>query len=61
MKIDKDFLVEVSNSLEEMITYADDGNCDRRDETFKEYFDSLDSARFILEKLNNMIWSDNNE
>jgi hypothetical protein len=50
--ISKDMLGKIIDSLSSMINYADDGAIPRDDEDYKDFFESVDEACDILDKLN---------
>lgn len=50
--ISKEMLGKIMDSLSSMIDYADDGSIPRDDEDYKDFFESVDNACDILDKLN---------
>lgn len=49
--VDTALLAEIITSLENMIDYADDGMIDRNDPDFTQFFEEVDRARNLLDKL----------
>ena len=49
--MNKEFLEKVAECLSNMIGYADDGVISRGDSDFKTFFDDIDEAKEILNKL----------
>lgn len=46
-----DLLEQLADSLTEMIGYADDGALNRNDPDFADFFNKVDQAKKVLEKL----------
>ena len=57
IEVSRDFLYAVSDALDTMIGYADDGVISRGDPDFKQFFDELDKAYNISNKLENLLMS----
>lgn len=55
MTLSKDFIREITDSLTQMRDYADDGMLDRDDPDYQDFFEALDNADAVLEKLNRII------
>lgn len=49
--VDTALLAEIITSLGNMIDYADDGMIDRNDPDFTQFFEEVDRARNLLDKL----------
>lgn len=56
----KELLESIIDSLYYMIDYADDGVASRQDPNFKDFYDKVDKARELLNELNNMLESEEN-
>lgn len=50
--MNKELLGKVIDSLYEITNYADDGQVSRYDKDYKEFYNAIDNARELLEKLN---------
>ena len=51
LKMNKEFLEKVAECLSNMIDYVDDGVISRGNPDFKTFFDDIDEAKEILNKL----------
>lgn len=58
--MNRELLERIIDSLSSMIYYADDGIISRGDPNFKDFFEELDKARELLNELNNMLESEEN-
>ena len=61
IEVDKAFLYDLFESLQNMIQYADDGMLDRRDPDFKVFFDDVDTAYANLKQLDSILEGENDE
>ena len=51
-----DFLEDILHSLESMKYYADDGIVSRNDPDFKEFYNEVDQAQVVIDKINELLW-----
>ena len=58
--MNKELLERIIDSLYDMTNYADDGIVSRNDPDFKDFYDRVDKARELLNELNNMLESEEN-
>lgn len=58
--MNKELLERIIDSLYDMTNYADDGIVSRYDPDFKDFYDRVDKARELLNELNNMLESEEN-
>ena len=56
IEVKKEFLENLYDSLADMTNYADDGGLNRNDSDYKEFFESVDNARNMLEKLDSVLY-----
>jgi flagellin-specific chaperone FliS len=58
MYLEKEFIESIIDSLSEMIGFADDGNISRYDKEYSYFFEQIDKANKIIEKLNKLLESE---
>lgn len=56
----KELFERIIDSLYYMTDYADDGVVSRQDPDFKDFYDRVDKARELLNELNDMLESEEN-